>query len=525
MFRRKDSKKQPQPQPARGPPARGGPSGGPPGRSKYSYIPDTFKSVEQVQEALRTAGLESSNLIVGVDFTKSNEWTGKRSFGGRCLHYISPDPAFPNPYEAAIGIIGRTLEEFDDDKKIPCYGFGDTTTNAHSTFSFNPRQQPSYGFAEVLSRYRQLAPHISLAGPTSFAPIVEAAVRTVEESGGQYHVLLIIADGQVTRGSDIPHNQLSPAEKATVDAIVAASNYALSIVLVGVGDGPWDAMRAFDDVLPQRNFDNFQFVDFSSIMANTSIPQAYKDARFAVAALMEIPFQYKACLELGLVGRQTGKMPQNPPKEPPPSVPPPGPPAYAGGAFPFPGAGAPPYPGGGAPPYPGAGATPSYPGGGAPPYAGGGAPPYPGGPGAPPPYQGGGSGAPQYPGGGAGAPPYAAGGAAPYPGGGGAAYPGGRAAAPYPGRGSAPPQGASAPHYHGSGGPGLANPYSGGPAPSAPPPPPGAGGSAAGCPICFGDRQKMAFQCGHQTCVDCGPALQNCPICRAPITARVPLFG
>ena len=32
----------------------------------------------------------------------------------------------------------------------------------------------------------------------SFAPIIEMAMTIVEESGGQYHVLLIIADGQVT---------------------------------------------------------------------------------------------------------------------------------------------------------------------------------------------------------------------------------------------------------------------------------------------------------------------------------------
>lgn len=30
----------------------------------------------QVTDALARAGLESSNLIVGIDFTKSNEWTG-----------------------------------------------------------------------------------------------------------------------------------------------------------------------------------------------------------------------------------------------------------------------------------------------------------------------------------------------------------------------------------------------------------------------------------------------------------------
>jgi 5-hydroxyisourate hydrolase-like protein (transthyretin family) len=37
-------------------------------------------------------------------------------------------------------------------------------------------------------------------GPTSFAPIIEMAITIVEQSGGQYHVLLIIADGQVLCG-------------------------------------------------------------------------------------------------------------------------------------------------------------------------------------------------------------------------------------------------------------------------------------------------------------------------------------
>lgn len=38
-----------------------------------------------------------------------------------------------------------------------------------------------------------------MAGPTSFAPVIEMAMTIVEQSGGQYHVLLIIADGQVIR--------------------------------------------------------------------------------------------------------------------------------------------------------------------------------------------------------------------------------------------------------------------------------------------------------------------------------------
>lgn len=37
----------------------------------------------------------------------------------------------------------------------------------------------------------------TLSGPTSFAPVIEMAITIVEQSHGQYHVLLIIADGQV----------------------------------------------------------------------------------------------------------------------------------------------------------------------------------------------------------------------------------------------------------------------------------------------------------------------------------------
>lgn len=34
-------------------------------------------------------------------------------------------------------------------------------------------------------------------GPTSFAPVIDAAIGIVEKSNWQYHVLVIVADGQV----------------------------------------------------------------------------------------------------------------------------------------------------------------------------------------------------------------------------------------------------------------------------------------------------------------------------------------
>ncbi|KAJ3681183.1 hypothetical protein LUZ60_015672 [Juncus effusus] len=282
-------------------------------RSQYSVIKDCYDSAEQVTAELAKAGLESSNLIIGIDFTKSNDWTGKKSFNGLSLHHIGDHP---NQYESAISIIGRTLSSFDEDNLIPCFGFGDATTHDQNVFSFYPDHRPCNGFTEALTRYRELVPNLHLAGPTSFAPMIEMAMSIVEKSGGQYHVLLIIADGQVTRSVNTENGQLSSQEQLTIEAIVKASEFPLSIILIGVGDGPWDMMMQFDDNIPDRSFDNFQFVNFTDIMSK-NIPQPKKEAEFALAALMEIPAQYKATIELRILGRQTGRCLMRAPLPPP----------------------------------------------------------------------------------------------------------------------------------------------------------------------------------------------------------------
>ncbi|KAL5758129.1 hypothetical protein ACOSP7_020740 [Xanthoceras sorbifolium] len=247
--------------------------------------------MQNVTAALSHAGLESSKLIVGINFTKRNEWTSARSFNRRSLHYIGYDQ---NPYEQAISIIGKTLSAFDEDNLIPYFGFGDTSTHDQDVFSFYPDERFCNGFEEVLSRYREIVPTLRLAGPTSFATVIEMAMTIVEQSGGYYHVLVIIADGQiiyfqdknlVTRSVDTRNGQLSPQEQKTIDAIVRASEFPLSIIVVGVGDGPWDMMTEFDDNIPARAFDNFQFVNFTEIMSKYTEPSR-KETEFALAAFI-----------------------------------------------------------------------------------------------------------------------------------------------------------------------------------------------------------------------------------------------
>eukprot|EP01123_Difflugia_compressa_P013750 TRINITY_DN656_c0_g1_i1.p1 TRINITY_DN656_c0_g1~~TRINITY_DN656_c0_g1_i1.p1 ORF type:complete len:297 (-),score=55.21 TRINITY_DN656_c0_g1_i1:127-1017(-) len=248
----------------------------------FVAIADNFQTLEEVQQGLRECGLESSNLIIGIDFTKSNTWNGKRTFNGKCLHYVELNKE--NPYQEVIAITGQTLSVFDDDNLIPAYGFGDITTKDKSVFPFFPDGKIAKGFVEVLTRYNEIAPHIALSGPTSFAPLIREAISLVRQTKS-YHILVIVADGQVDNVKD------------TTAAIVEASYYPLSIITVGVGDGPWDLMEKFDDEIPERQFDNFQFVPFHKIMERCE----NREVTFSVAALQEIPDQYAAIKKLGLL--------------------------------------------------------------------------------------------------------------------------------------------------------------------------------------------------------------------------------
>lgn len=244
-------------------------------------IVDQFRTLEEVSKAIRSAGLESSNLIFGVDFTASNIHQGERTFGGKSLHAIQN--GVRNPYQQVISILGETLEPFDEDGIIPAFGFGDQSTKDRSVFPFRAEGY-CRGIGDVLEAYSQIAQNVRLSGPTNFAPLIHQAIDIVK-STHQYHILVIIADGQVT------------SDRPTKDAIVEASKWPISIITIGVGDGPWEQMDDYDDNLPARNFDNFQFVDYNKVLTYGHVPQT----TFALHALMELPDQYKQIRELGLL--------------------------------------------------------------------------------------------------------------------------------------------------------------------------------------------------------------------------------
>jgi len=261
--------------------------------------PDLYTDMESLRKALRAAGVESCNLIVGFDFTNSNQDSGKHSFHGLSLHALDSKYG-KNPYEMALSIIGGALTPtFDEDGLIPAYVFGDISTKAETVRQIGGTAgcRGIEGADGLLTQYRKAVSSAFFSGPTSFAPLIDKAVQVVRSRNNSFHILLILADGQVTPGD---------CHDRTVEAIIRASAHPLSIIMVGLGDGPWDEMEKFDDDIQDSKFDNFQFVRFAEFQALLESARERErqvaEAAFAVCALQEVPAQHAAMSRLGLLG-------------------------------------------------------------------------------------------------------------------------------------------------------------------------------------------------------------------------------
>ena len=278
----------------------------PPPVVAVSLIDDDTLALESLVREIRSCGMTKSQLVVFVDCTKSNE-KGSVSFGGgRSLHDVSSSSQM-NPYQTVISIFGQFLAPFDDDGLIPLFGFGDKRTADDSVFPFHEGGNSVTGVAElfcqglegVLSAYSNRIASVVLAGPTSFAPAIRKTIELVKRtSPREFTFALIIADGQVN------------STRETISAIIEASSLPISIVCIGVGDGPWDQMMLFDDELhtaigsngTKQKFDNYHFTHFDGISTGVKMNGGNLAAALIKDALSEVPQQYKDCQRLRLIG-------------------------------------------------------------------------------------------------------------------------------------------------------------------------------------------------------------------------------
>jgi hypothetical protein len=244
---------------------------------RYGFIPDSFTDLGQVQAALTGVGMPHCEMIVGIDYGERNASAGVQTFNNENLHRIIPEHPNPNPYQYALFLLAKSLKAFDSDAIIPIYGMCATPTEA-TILSLGETRV----FEDLLEIYTRATPAISTVGRPSWPLIIQQAVDHVTEAG-RFHILIVLTTGAV---------ELDDLRQS----LIFASHHPLAIVAIGLGDGPFsDLQRIDDEVIPGRLFDNFQFFNLHSVLADAKFP----DVAFALAALQEIPFQYAALRELG----------------------------------------------------------------------------------------------------------------------------------------------------------------------------------------------------------------------------------
>jgi hypothetical protein len=173
------------------------------------------------------------NCIVSIDFTASN---GDPKFA-QSLHHQNPYE--PNPYQKAINSVGTVLIDYDSDKQFVAYGFGARVPPNNKTshcfpLTYNLMQPEVPGIPGLLAAYANVLMTSELYGPTNFAPTIHQTISISKARPGEYLVLLILTDGTISDQQD------------TIDAIVAAAEHPISIIIVGVGSADFDQMNVLD---------------------------------------------------------------------------------------------------------------------------------------------------------------------------------------------------------------------------------------------------------------------------------------
>jgi hypothetical protein len=223
------------------------------------------------------------NLAIGIDFTGSNGIPTDAT----SLHYSGSSNY--NSYEIAIHSCGNIVAYYDFDQLFPVFGFGGkfggTNEVSHCyPINMNPNDPYIQGIDGILQAYRKILNQTTLYGPTYFHYIIDHIVSIVKEdviaeNKMNYTILMILTDGIIDDMDD------------TINSLVEASFFPISVIIIGIGDADFSNMNfldADDEPLIDKNGrkadrDLVQFVPFKKF--------SYNGELLANEVLEEIPKQ------------------------------------------------------------------------------------------------------------------------------------------------------------------------------------------------------------------------------------------
>lgn len=255
-------------------------------------IHDQYRSPAEVMNAVARLGVEF-NLIVALDSSIASDSTAY----GQNLHL--------SEFRHALKVFSSTLSLYDQDQIIPSYLFGQPMVQSGNVLDmtngmeFNPWGAPSQrtqglvGSADLnaafdhFTQQNQMRPRTpTFISGSDIQGVLEQALNVVRETG-QYHILVLFS------GQDIDEKSFRRAH----EALSLASRYPLSVIAVGVGQGPFYRFHSLDDDVAvrgiERIFDNFQFVSYQQVAWEAQYQNLPVEAVFMRESLSEIPAQFQ----------------------------------------------------------------------------------------------------------------------------------------------------------------------------------------------------------------------------------------
>ena len=267
-----------------------------------TFILESFKIVTQKTfiQYVQQAQLKL-NFTCAIDFTGSNGHPSLRS----SLHYKNVD-TMRNQYTDALAPIFVIVQDYDEDKIFPVYGFGAKLPNGqvshHFPLNLNTGKPEMFDLSQILDNYWNCVSKVRLCGPTNFAPTIKQAVdqaRCAERNfwnKREYSVLLILTDGAITDMNE------------TIQQIDRAQKAPISIIIVGVGNADFSSMELLDGDGGDSGFskvrDCVQFCSYleveSMFQGNITDPSVFNQIkeRLAAKVLEELPKQLEIYMSM-----------------------------------------------------------------------------------------------------------------------------------------------------------------------------------------------------------------------------------
>ncbi|MBO6244043.1 MAG: hypothetical protein J6O41_05725, partial [Clostridia bacterium] len=182
------------------------------------------------------------NLTVAVDFTASNG----NPDNPMSLHYGGNNS---NSYEIAIRSCGNIVAYYNYDQLFHAYGFGgkfcgNNVVSHCYPLNMNMDNPDIQGIEGIIQAYKNILNQTILCGPSYFHEIINKVVNIAKEdvlaeNKMNYNVLMFLT-AQIFDDMD-----------ETIDALVEASFYPISVIIVGIGDADFSSMDVLDaDIEP-----------------------------------------------------------------------------------------------------------------------------------------------------------------------------------------------------------------------------------------------------------------------------------